>query len=76
MYRKVKSCNINGGGIGSDIDTNTHDPYTSGRFSYSVNLLIYNVDDQGKITFLLSKRDLFHQLYPRHYDYAASGYVL
>ena len=75
MYRKVRSCNFHGLDVRADLDTNTHQPYDSGRFSYSVNLLIYKYDDSG-ITFLLAKRDLFHQLYPGHYDYAASGYVL
>ena len=75
MYRKVRSCNFHGLDVRADLDTNTHQPYDSGRFSYSVNLLIYKYDDIG-ITFLLAKRDLFHQLYPGHYDYAASGYVL
>ena len=75
MFRKVKTCNIYGEDIKSEVDVVTHDPYVSGRYSFSVNLLIYNIKD-GKITFLLSKRDVFHQLCPRHYDFAASGYVL
>ena len=74
--KKVKSCDIEMGEIRTDFAITTYNPYDTGRFSYSSNLMLYDVGDKGVIKYGLVKRPVNHTLFPNFYDYAASGYIL
>ena len=74
--KKVKSCNYEMGEVRTDFAVVTYNPYDTGRFSFSSNLMLYDVDDKGIIRYGLVKRTASHTLFPNFYDYSASGYVL
>ncbi len=74
--KKVKSCNYEMGEVRTDFAITTYNPYETGRFSYSSNIMLCDMDDRGVIRYGLVKRAVGHTLFPNFYDYSASGYVM